>query len=71
LSLRLFHRLKIYIVPFTLNNRLNPKLITSPPKKRTRSHSRVLVTQSEDDEERTCLEEIGDGAGEEENTTTK
>jgi uncharacterized protein YijF (DUF1287 family) len=39
--------------------------------KRVRAHSRALVTELEDDEERTCLEEIGDGVREEEKTTTE
>ncbi len=47
-----------------VNNRLNPKLVTLPPKKRARAHLGALVTKSEDDEERTCSEEIGDGTRE-------
>jgi hypothetical protein len=53
--------LKIHIVPFTFSNKLNLKPITSPWKKKARTHSRTLIAKAKDDEEKTCLEEIGGG----------
>jgi hypothetical protein len=63
--------LKIHIVPFTPNNWLNVKYVTSPQKKKTRTHSKTLIVEIEVDEERTSSEEIGGGVREKEETNTK
>jgi hypothetical protein len=53
------------------NNKLNFEHVTSPPKKKAIIHSKILIVEVEDDEERTHLEEIRRGAGEEEKITTR
>jgi hypothetical protein len=48
---------------------LNFEPITSPWKKKVRTHSRTSIAKIEDDEKRTCLEEIGVGVGKNKITT--
>jgi hypothetical protein len=49
---------------------LNPELVTSPPRKKSITISKVQIVDSEEDEEITCLDEIGGGDGEEFYATT-
>ncbi len=40
---------------------LNLELVTSPPRKNFKHHFRVLIIEPKDEEENTCLEEMGGG----------
>ncbi len=44
-----------------LRDRLNPELVTSPPRNKYRIFFRSQVVELEDDEEQTCSNEIGGG----------
>jgi hypothetical protein len=44
---------------------LSPKLVTSPLRKKFRTTFKSLINDFEEDEEQTCLDEIGGGGGEE------
>jgi hypothetical protein len=43
----------------TPHDKLNIELVTSPPKKKFRTTSKVLIVDSKEDEERTYLDKMG------------
>ncbi len=45
------------------NNKLNLKPIISPSKKKAKTHSKTLIVEAKDDDERTCLKNIRRGVG--------
>jgi hypothetical protein len=49
----------------TPRDRLNPKLVTSPPRKKSMTTFGSLVNDSEEDKERICSNEIVGRGGEE------
>jgi len=53
----------MHIKPPTLKDRLNPKPITPPLMKKSMTTFISLVNDLEEDEERTCSNEIGGGRG--------
>lgn len=54
-----FHRLKIRIKPPTLRNKLSPKPITSPLRKKSKIIFRSQIVDSKEDEEQTYLHKMG------------
>ncbi len=56
-----FHKLKTHIEPPPPRDKLSPKPITSPSKKKAKTYVRVQVVNLEDDEEKTHLDEVGCG----------
>ncbi len=42
-------------------NRLNLELVTSPPRKNSKRHSRILIIEPKDEEKYTRLKEMGGG----------
>jgi hypothetical protein len=48
----------------TPRDKLSPKPITSLPKKKFKTISKVQIVDLEEDEERTCSEEMGGGTDE-------
>ncbi len=59
------HRLKTWTKLLTPRDKLSPKLVASPPRKKSITISKVQILDSEEDEEITCLDEKGGGNGEE------
>ncbi len=45
----------------TLNDKLSRELVTSPPRKKSITTFRSQVIDLEEDEEQTCLDEMGGG----------
>jgi hypothetical protein len=54
----------------TPRDRLSHELVASPPRKKSITISKVQIVDSEEDEEITCLNEMGGGDGEEFQATT-
>jgi hypothetical protein len=54
----------------TLKDKLSPELVTSLPRKKFRTFFGSQVVDLEEDEERTCLDEIEGGGGEKLKTMT-
>jgi saccharopine dehydrogenase-like NADP-dependent oxidoreductase len=63
------HKLKTYIEPPTPRDKLSPKPITSPSKKKTKTYAKVQVANLKDDEEKTHSYEVG--CVEDKKTTSK
>jgi hypothetical protein len=59
------HLLKTHTKSRTPRERLSPKLVTSPPRKKSRTTFGSPIIDLEKDEERTCSYEIGNRGGEE------
>jgi hypothetical protein len=55
----------MHIEPPTPRDRLNPKPISSPPRKKYKITFKSHVIDLEEDEERTCLDGMGGGGGKE------
>ncbi len=58
LPTRQSHQLKTCTEPPTPRDMLSLELVTSPPKKKSNTIFRIVVNDSEEDEERKCSDEI-------------
>jgi hypothetical protein len=54
----------------TPRDKLSLQLVTSPPRKKSKTTFGSPINDSKEDEERTCLDEIGGRGGEKFNATT-
>ncbi len=70
LTITSLHQLKTCIELPTPSDKLSLELVTSPLKKKSITTFRSQVVDLEEDEERTCSNEIGDGGGKELHATT-
>jgi hypothetical protein len=61
LLVRQFHKLKRCIKPPRPRDKLSPKLVISPSKKKTKIYAKIQIVCLEDDEEKAHSNEVGCG----------